>query len=357
LSRRRERKTGPSGRPRRPFRARRDLRPVLPILARMVERTLLIDADSEDTWPEALLQGLEAGRRSIAAYHLVRARLDRKAELDVIVRNYRPINEYQAEWDAALALAERATASQQLLGFHASRLTEDEGKEIEQCGLRPLSVELLERRLAALLKACALGPEQAARLLESHQAANDHRSGMTWFSFSRATLKDEGAIERLLRSWGGEALYWSHEDDEETGPLLKNLGRPCIVFAALRVADIETYKQVGHRLLNTWCARRGICTGDSPETAISSLSRSPTVSRTPACRNRSARGIYPSGTEPSFFTRPRRTRLEQYAPTSAKPPDWETAMKGARQQPGGRPAGASRVCQRSAKQTRSAETL
>src|SRR5271166_4115816 len=135
----------------------------------MVERTLPIEADFEDTWPEALLKGLEAGRRSIAAYHLVRTRLDRKAELDVTLRNYRPINEYQAEWDAALALGQRTTASHRLLGFHATRLTEDEGREIEQCGLRPLSIELLERRLAALRKACALGAEQAARLLGRHQ--------------------------------------------------------------------------------------------------------------------------------------------------------------------------------------------
>ena len=91
------------------------------------------------------------------------------------------------------------------------------------------------------------------------------RAGMTWFCFTRAQLRDEASIERLFRSWGGEALYNSHEGDEETGPLLKSLGRPCIVVATVPVVKVATCMEVGRRLVNIWRGCRGIATGDLPE--------------------------------------------------------------------------------------------
>ena len=84
------------------------------------------------------------------------------------------------------------------------------------------------------------------------ERASSNRSGLAWFCFTRALLRDESGIERLFRSWGGEALYNSHEDDKKTGPTLAALGKPCIVIAR-------------QRLVNAWCAIRGIETGDGAD--------------------------------------------------------------------------------------------
>jgi hypothetical protein len=192
-----------------------------------------------------------------------------------LLREYRPPNSYEPAWDAALALAEETTASLHLLGFHATRLMEHEVKEIERSGLEPLSVELLERRLLAAQSAGALTPEQAARLLARHQAADENRSRRTAFFFTRAQLKNAG-LDRLCRSWGGEALYGCHEDDEETGPLLRSLGTPCIVVAAVSVADIEQRFDIRCHLVNGWCARRDIRTEHGPE--FGGVVRAPTPS-------------------------------------------------------------------------------
>ncbi len=53
----------------------------------------------------------------------------------------------------------------------------------------------------------------------------------------RSVLRSEGAVGRLFRSWGGEALYNSHEDDLETGPLLRRIGTPCIWIVVLPIGQ------------------------------------------------------------------------------------------------------------------------
>src|SRR5260370_32302832 len=102
-----------------------------------------IDADDENTWPEALLRGLEADRQGIASFQRERARIDRAGYEDLTLRIDRPANRYQNSWDAALLLAERSVASHHLRGLHATRILEPEVREITQCGLQLLSVELL----------------------------------------------------------------------------------------------------------------------------------------------------------------------------------------------------------------------
>src|SRR6266545_1187129 len=179
----------------------------------------LIDADDENSWPAALLQGLEAHRETIAAFQRERARIDQAAQEDVTLRIYRHPNQHQNAWDAALALAARTVATCHLLGFHATRLVESDIEEIGQRGLQLLSVELLRRRVEARKTDGTITDRQAARLLEHNQAAEDNRSGRTAFFFTRAQLKNAG-LDRLCRSWGGEALYNYHERNPQTGPLL-----------------------------------------------------------------------------------------------------------------------------------------
>jgi hypothetical protein len=52
-------------------------------------------------------------------------------------------------------------------------------------------------------------------------------------------MAGESGIESLLRNWGGEALYNSHDNDPETGPLLRSIGVPCIVEAVVPVASLS----------------------------------------------------------------------------------------------------------------------
>jgi hypothetical protein len=221
----------------------------------------IIDAESEKTWPRQLLDVLSAHGAQVATYHATRAQIDRAAEADFVLRINRPVNPDKESWETVLRIAAQAVSGQSLLGFHATRLTAIEQSSVRKSGLRVLSEELLLERLAASYAVGQLSDAVAARLRGRHQARDDNRSGMIWFSFTRDPLRDESAVGRLFRSWGGEALYNSHESNAETGPALIAIGQPCIVLAAVPVDGLEAFMPVGERLVNLWCRARDISTG------------------------------------------------------------------------------------------------
>lgn len=222
---------------------------------------MLIETDNQETWPEALLGILGRHKDAIHSYQKERRAIDRAAEDDVMLRIHRPVNPYDLQWHHALEVAENAVRGNHLLGYHATRLTEGETQDIRASGLAVLNVDLLNRRLAALHDAGALSAELFAALGAKHQAADDNRAGKIWFVFSKATLQDESGMERFFRSWGGEALYNSHERHRVTGPALKLPGIPAIVQAAVPCDGLECFMEVGTRLVNVWCEAHGIRTG------------------------------------------------------------------------------------------------
>jgi hypothetical protein len=59
----------------------------------------IVEADIEATWPTPLREALGAKAREIAAFQRERARIDRAAEEDVVLRVQRPRNPHQAAWD------------------------------------------------------------------------------------------------------------------------------------------------------------------------------------------------------------------------------------------------------------------
>jgi hypothetical protein len=174
-----------------------------------------IEADSEVTWPETMLRALASHAEGISAYQIERRRIDQAAEEDVALRINRPVNPSAPNWDAVLKVSDESVGGRHLAGFHATRLTDAEREDIVSNGLRVLSPKLFDWRLSGVAN---LLPGNILASLRAHnQVGDDNRRGMTWFCFTRALLRDESGVERLFRSWGGEALYNSHESDRATG--------------------------------------------------------------------------------------------------------------------------------------------
>jgi hypothetical protein len=222
---------------------------------------LIIKADLQRTWPAELLEALSLGSAQIKAYQAERARIDRAAQKDVGLRICRPDNTYQEMWDSILGVANAALKDQRLLGFHASRLTIQEVEDIRKGGMKVLSADLLGRRLDRIA-ADGLTSRRIIEILHSNnQAGSASREGRTYFCFGQKSVRCESGVRRLFQSWGGEALYWGHEDDVVIGPALRTIGKPCIVIAAIPVEDIRTYMSLGELLVNVWCTRNRIRTG------------------------------------------------------------------------------------------------
>lgn len=220
-------------------------------------------ADDEASWPGELVQ-LLTDRKDVLAAYLVRERaIDRAAEKDVALRWDRPDNEHEAVWEETLRTAQALVAPRDLVGYHCTRLTEDEQGAIMSGGLSPLSPELIADRVRRQTAVGLIPQSLAEQLVADNQSATHGRTDLLWFIFSRRTLADKSGVERFFRTWGGEAVYWNRESNGE-GATLRLLGTPCIVVAAVPASGIRTFHDVGRRFVMHFLARRRVRVPDDP---------------------------------------------------------------------------------------------
>jgi hypothetical protein len=125
-----------------------------------------------------------------------------------------------------------------LKGWHCTRLRDAEVHNIRTQGMAVLSTSLVCSRIDAAQNDGELPRDVADRLRAMHRASDMYRQGQIWFGFS-PTLPDEHATNRLLRNWGGEAIYWAHEVDQVIGPVLRRIGRPSIIDAWVPISGLQ----------------------------------------------------------------------------------------------------------------------
>jgi hypothetical protein len=98
----------------------------------------------------------------------------------------------------------------------------------------------------------------AEYLLNKNQANDDNRAGMIWFCFFPPRIAGQRGIERFFRSWGGEALYNSHEGDTLSGPVLTKIGIPCIIEACVPIGSLAYHGGVDFKLIARFLSKRGL---------------------------------------------------------------------------------------------------
>jgi len=82
---------------------------------------------------------------------------------------------------------------------------------------------------------------------------------MLHFVFQSPHFEGHGGIGRFFSSWGGEALYNSHEEDQETGPILRNIGTPCIIQANIPICALAKNYLV-NKMVRIYFKKRGLKT-------------------------------------------------------------------------------------------------
>ena len=126
-------------------------------------------------------------------------------------------------------------------GWHCSRLTEAEVYGIRSKGMKPPNAEMLARRIDALMEAGEITPEMGRRLKLENQAGDKNRAGRTWFCFFPPSNAGEDGIARFFRHWGGEALYFCHENDPVLSSAISCIGTPCLVEADVPIASLRMH--------------------------------------------------------------------------------------------------------------------
>lgn len=144
--------------------------------------------------------------------------------------------------DLWLADNHRATILAALAGvntrvFHASRLLPFELDEIGREGLKPSSKELFAGKVAGAVAHGLLSPAEGTELLTSAEPLDGSdgsaRVAQVCVSAGTVVYRDaRHAVRPLLRSWGGEVLYFAHEQDD-LGKRLQELGTPTIIEVSL----------------------------------------------------------------------------------------------------------------------------
>ncbi|MBZ9905289.1 hypothetical protein LB557_04585 [Mesorhizobium sp. BR115XR7A] len=139
-------------------------------------------------------------------------------------------------YDAAVYAVVEALEPYSVVGWHCTRLADHEVEDIRANGMALLDVDLVSRRIDAAIRHELISSNHGARLKAVNQAAERYRAGMLWFCFFTPARAGEGGIGDLLRYWGGEAVYNSHDRHPEMGKVIAGVGRPAIVEAEIPVA-------------------------------------------------------------------------------------------------------------------------
>jgi hypothetical protein len=145
-------------------------------------------------------------------------------------------------------------------GYHCTRLTEAEIQTILASGMFLPNQAMLHKRIADVAAAGMLEESVAQLLMSDNQANDPHRANMLWFCFFPPRIAGQRGIERFFRSWGGEALYNSHEDDPIIGPVLAKIGVPCIIEALVPLENLPFHSGFETRLILRFLINRGFRT-------------------------------------------------------------------------------------------------
>ncbi len=93
--------------------------------------------------------------------------------------------------------------------------------------------------------------------MNNNQANDANRAGTIWFCFFPPRIAGQWGIERFFKSWGGEALYNSHEDNPITGPILTKIGVPCIIEALVPIESLPRHSWLETKLILRFFISRG----------------------------------------------------------------------------------------------------
>jgi hypothetical protein len=143
------------------------------------------------------------------------------------------------QYDKALRGLRAVLNGHHLHGYHCTRLTRAEIRNIISDGMQLPNAAMLRTRVQALQDAGLIVPLIAKRLAEENQADESNRANRIWFCFFPPHIAGRRGIGSLLGLWGGEALYNTHECDPETGPVLAGVGVPCLVEADIAISGLR----------------------------------------------------------------------------------------------------------------------
>ncbi len=197
--------------------------------------------DIKETWTKEMLDILDNNKNDLSDYYRIEQELTRKSNYNDNFMFNNTSNDKEAIFNEVCLKLREELFNKKIIGFHCSRLTNEEINNIKIDGLRPLTSNLIEEKLDILVRTDLISQKEYDYLLENNVSAQKNRSGMVMNFFSIDTLKDCGGLSRLFRAWGGESIYYNNESIIEWRKLLFRIGKPVIILCSLKYTDINAF--------------------------------------------------------------------------------------------------------------------
>ncbi len=210
----------------------------------------VIILSDESTWPQSLLDCLDKHNDIIYQREAIHAGI-KKGHFSA------------KQYDKAHDELHEALLPFHLKGYHCTKLIESEISSIICDGMKLQNLISLTSRIDNLLKQGLISLDIANELKSKNEADDKNRAAMLWFCFFLPKIAGERGIERFFRSWGGEALYNSHESNPKTGIILKELGTPCIIEADVPISSLNRYSLLVINISRVFLKNRGLKTNEN----------------------------------------------------------------------------------------------
>lgn len=207
--------------------------------------TSAIDVWDVDTYDAELRGDLDVHADLIRNFMTTSHRLWLEREASDHTRPY-PENRYSGEFMAISDHVGRLMEDRTIRAWHYTRMTDTEVQVLRRDGIHLSTVATLRVRLAALVAAGAFDADTAKRIFAGSPYHSDQRASRSdkFWLVSHPHRIEDGGVELLLESWGGEVAYF-WQRDPELQALLRGIGRARVLEIAVPMASAWSSSSAG----------------------------------------------------------------------------------------------------------------
>ena len=195
--------------------------------------TAIIDVWDVATFDDELRADLDAHPEMILDFFLTSRRLWLEREATDHTKPY-PENPHAGAFQWVTEHIMRLMEKRTIRAWHYTRMSDAEVDALRAGGIYPSTPENIRARFAAQVAAGAFTAKVADRLYADSPYQSDQldsRSNKFWMVSHPVDIED-GGVELLLESWGGESAYF-WQRDLGLQALLKGIGTPRVLEIAV----------------------------------------------------------------------------------------------------------------------------
>lgn len=195
--------------------------------------------DQFSTWPEVIYNLIDTSKKELINYISEKKRIE-----NIRNRASRPRNEYEDKWISVVDSINSYLDKSKIVGFHCSRLMNDEIEEVLTNGLTPLNCDFANMRIKKVYEKGLIPIDLMNSLLNKEELSEENRTGSIHFIHNTMTLRNEMCLNLLFKLWGGEAIYSGFEENK----YLQGIGIPCIIVASIEYHDLIDFNLIERML-------------------------------------------------------------------------------------------------------------